>query len=323
MIDRRTFLAGTGAVFLAAPFAAEAQQAGKVYHIGLLFNALPPTFPDKWPFYERMRELGWVYGRDFVAEYRLYGEHYDRVPDLAAELIRAGANLFVVQGGIEASRVQQVTRTIPIVTTRAGDLVAMGLAVNLARPGGNVTGIQTPRLVTKHLSLLRDAIPRPVGLGILVHGTYSPSQRAEAEAGATALGVTLRIVPVQTANEFEGAFSAFRAARVQGVFVERDAFMGAHTKTIAALAVKHRLPTISEFSLFAAQGGLMAYGYNVPEVERSAADIVDKILRGAKASEIPIQQARTFRLVINLTTAKALGLTLPPSLLGRADQVIE
>ena len=123
-------------------------------------------------------------------------------------------------------------------------------------------------------------------------------------------------MPFQTANEFERAFSAFDAERVQGVLVERDAFMGAHAKTLAALAVKHRLPTISDLPLFAAQGGLMAYGYNVPDVERSAADTVDKILRGAKASEIPIQQATTFRLVINLTTAKALRLTIPPSLLG-------
>jgi putative ABC transport system substrate-binding protein len=322
-VDRRTFLAGTGAVLLAAPLAAEAQVAGKVHRIGLLFTVIPSTFPDQWPFYERMRELGWVYGRDFVAEYRVYGEQYDRVPELASELIRAGADLFVVQGGIEASRVQQVTSTIPIVTTRAGDLVAMGLAVSLARPGGNVTGIQTPRLATKHLSLLRDAIPRPARLGILVHGSYGTSNRAEAEAGAKALGVTLLIVPYQTANEFERAFSAFDAERVQGVLVERDAFMGAHAKTLAALAVKHRLPTISDFPLFAAQGGLMAYGYNVPNVERSAADTVDKILRGAKASEIPIQQATTFRLVINLTTAKALRLTIPPSLLGRADEVIQ
>jgi putative ABC transport system substrate-binding protein len=319
---RRTLLALLTGGFLAAPFAVEAQQAGKVYRIGLLFTVLPSTFPDQWPFYERMQELGWVYGRDFVAEYRVYGDRYEQVPDLAAELIRAGADLFVVQGGIEASRVQQVTRTIPIVTTRAGDLVAMGLAVSLARPGGNVTGIQTPGLLTKHLSLLRDAIPRPARLGIIFPGSYGPPSRAEAEAGAKALGVALQIVPVQTANEFEGAFSAFRAARAQGVVVARDAFTTAHAKTLAALAVKNRLPTISDIPIFAAQGGLMAYGYNVPAVERSAADTVDKILRGAKAREIPIQQATTFRLVINLTTAKALGLTIPSSLALRADEVI-
>ena len=320
---RRTLLALLTGGFLGAPSAVKAQQAGKVYRIGLVFGVIPSTFPGQWPFYERMRELGWVYGRDFVAEYRVYGEQYDRVPELASELLRAGADLFVVQGGIEASRIQQVTSTIPIVTTRAGDLVAMGLAVSLVRPGGNVTGIQTPRLTTKHLSLLRDAIPRPARLGILVHGSYGPSSRAEAEAGARALGVTLLIVPVQTADEFERAFSAFDAERVQGVVVERDSFMGAHAKTLATLAVKYRLPTISDLPLFAAQGGLMAYGYNVSEVERSAADTVDKILRGAKASEIPIQQATTFRFIINLTTAKALRLTIPPSLVLRADEVIQ
>jgi putative ABC transport system substrate-binding protein len=322
-MDRRRFLLTSLAGVLPVPLAVQAQQTGKVYRIGLVFSALPPTFPNQWPFYERMRELGWVQGRDFVAEYRVCGERYDLVPELAAELIRAGADLFVVQGGIEASRVQQVTHTIPIVTTRAGDLVAMGLAVSLARPGGNVTGIQTPRLVTKHLSLLKDAIPRPARLGIIVHGSYGPSWRAEVESGAKVLGVRLQIVSVETTDEFAGAFSAFHAERAQGLVVERDAFMSAHANTLASFALRHRLATISDLPQLAAQGGLMSYGYSVPDVERSAANIVDKILRGAKVSEVPVQQATTFRLVINLKTAKALGLTIPPSLLARADQVIE
>jgi putative ABC transport system substrate-binding protein len=270
-----------------------------------------------------MRELGWVQGRDFVAEYRVFGERYDLVPELATELIRAGADLFVVPGGLEAARVQQVTRTIPIVTTRAGDLVAMGLVASLARPGGTVTGIQTPRLITKHLSLLKDAIPRPARLGIIVHGSYEPSIRAEAESGAKVLGVRLQIVSVETTYEFAGAFSAFHAERAQGLVIERDAFMGIHANTLASFALRHRLATISDFPQLAARGGLMSYGYSIPGVERSAADVVDKILRGAKVSEVPVQQATTFWLVINLKTAKALGLTIPPSLLARADRVIE
>jgi putative tryptophan/tyrosine transport system substrate-binding protein len=206
----------------------------------------------------------------------------------------------------------------------AGDIVEMGLAVSLARPGGNVTGIQTlqPILVPKHLSLLKEAIPRLSRAGVLFAGSYAAALR-EAQAGGKALGITLQIVTVHDADELEGAFSAFRVQRAQGVVLVRNAFMGVHIDTLVDLALKHRLPTISDIASLAARGGLMSYGYVIRDAERSAADIVDKILRGAKASEIPIQQATTFRLIINLKTAKALGLTIPQSLLQRADQVIQ
>jgi putative ABC transport system substrate-binding protein len=172
------------------------------------------------------------------------------------------------------------------------------------------------------VTLLQEAIPRLSRAGVLIHGGYAAARR-EAEAGGKALGITLQIVTVNDAGELERAFSAFHAERAQGVVLVRDAFMGVHIKTLVDLALKHRLPTISDVPFLAARGGLISYGYNVRDAVRSAAaDIVDKILRGAKASEIPIQQATTFRLVINLGAPKVLGMTIPPSLALRADEVI-
>ena len=333
-MNRRAFLV-TASGLLAAPLAVEAQGAGKVYRIGLLFSSLPSTFPQQWPFYERMRELGWIYGRNFVAEHRVYSGQYARVPDLAAELIRAGVDVFVVPGGADASRVRQVTRTIPIVTWGAGDLVEAGLASSLARPGGNVTGIQNlqPELIPKHLSLLKEAIPGLSRAGLLSYRVpsakphpLSPLEEAfrrAAEAGGKALNMTLQIVTVYAADELGDGFSTLYAQRSQGVVVTGNSFMGFHMKTLVELALKYRLAIISDMPGLAEEGGLMSYGYNPRDGFRSAADITDKILRGAKAGEIPIQQATTFRLIINVRTAKALGLTIPPSLLARADQVIE
>ena len=331
-LGRRTVLAMLTGGFLAAPLAVQAQPR-KIYRIGLLFGQLPPTFPGEWPFYERMRELGWMNGREFVTEYRLYGDRYERVPDLANELIRTGVDIFLVGGAADALRVQQVTRTIPIVTYAAGDLVVMGLAASLANPGGNVTGIQTlqPQLVGKLLSLLREVIPHFSRAGIFFHTSY-PSKRlgpsdaaalAEAKAAAKHLSATLQVVVVQDADKIESAFSTFRARQAQGVVLVRDTFMGLHMNTLADLALKHRLPTISDLPTFAVNGGLISYGYNFDDTLRSAADIVDKILRGAKAGEVPIQQAATFRLVINKRTAQTIGVTLPVTLLLQANHVID
>ena len=273
---------------------------------------------------ERLRELGWVYGRDFVVEQRAFGDRIERIPDLAAELIHTGVDIFVVEGATDAALVQRVTHTIPIVTLRAGDIVKAGLAASLARPGGNVTGIQTlqPELAAKQLSLLKEAIPRLSRSGVLFAGTY-PAVLREVEAAGKTLGIALQVESIRGGDELERAFSAFQAKRAQAVVVVRSQYLATHMNTLVNLALKHRLPTISDTTRLAGQGGLMSYGFNHRETTRSAAEIVDKILRGAKAGEIPIQQATTFDLVINLKTAKALGLTIPPSLLQRADEVIQ
>ena len=329
-MNRRTFLAGTGAV-VAAPFAAEAQQPRRVYRIALLYAGLP-SIGGQGPFEERRRELGWVKGRDFVTEHRSFEGQYEREGDLAAELLRAGVDVFVAQGGYDALLVQKVTPTIPIVVTMGGYLVLSGVAPSLTRPGGNVTGIQTlqPQLIGKQVSLLKDANPRLSRSALLFHttdrsplGPFSESVVHEAEATAKTLGISLQTVRVVDADELDKAFPTFHAQRAQGVVIVRDAFIGAQLKTLVDLALKFRLPTISEVNSFAARGGLMTYGYNLDDAVRKATDIVDKILRGANVSEIPIQQATTFRFVINLKTAKALGLTIPQSVLLRADQVIE
>jgi putative ABC transport system substrate-binding protein len=271
-----------------------------------------------------MRELGWVHGQNFVVERRAYGDQIERIPDLAAELMRSGVDIFLVTGGFVASRLQQVTRTIPIVTSDAADLVQSGLAASLARPGGNITGVQTlqPEVVGKHLALLKEAIPGLTRSGVLTGGPGTSLGIREAETSGKALGIRLQIVTVPRVEDFDAAFSAFRAGRAQGILVLRTPFMSTYRKTVADLALKYRIPTVSDLP-FTTDGGLVSYGYDRREANRLLAETIDHILRGAQASETPIRQVTIFRLSINLKTAKALGLTIPPSLLQRADQVIE
>jgi putative ABC transport system substrate-binding protein len=328
-MDRRVFL-GTvaGSVLRGVPMHAYAQQPGKVYRIGAIFD-IPPLRPEGqgW-FYDRMRELGWVYGQSFLLERRIFGDQYEQIPDLAAELIRWGADVLYVPGTRSVALVQQVTHTIPIVSVAASDLVAAGFAASAARPGGNVTGVQTQTIGVggKHLSLLKEVIPRLSRVALL-NSTENPQLNVlyvrEAEAAAKALNIQLRIVAIQRAEEFEAAFAASRHERAQAIILGRSAFLTTYIKPVTALALKHRLPTISDLPQLVTEGGLMAYGVSWAEMFRSAADIIDKIFRGAKAGEIPILQPTTFSLAINLKTAKALGLTIPQSLLQRADQVIE
>src|SRR5262252_6713335 len=331
MIARRTFLAGTGALFLAMPLTVQAQQAKKMWRIVSMredFTTSPPL--GQGPFFDRMRELGWVYRQNFAMERRSWGDQVERIPDLATELMRSGVDVFIVPGVVAALRVQQVTRTIPIVTSASADLVEAGLAASLSRPGGNITGIQTLQreLTGKHLSLLKEASPGLTRLAFLIEdpsGNEAVVRRnalREAEASGKMLDIRLQIVTVRRVEDFDAAFSAFRDQRAQGLLVLRSPLIYAHRKTVVALALKHRLPTISEINSFAAEGCLMSYGFDVKEINRLMAETIDKILRGTKAAEIPIQQVTTFQLIINLKTAKALGLTIPPSLLARADEVV-
>ena len=328
-MDRRAFIGTIASGLLAAPLAAGAQQAGKVYRIGSINDVVAPTPVGQGPFYDRMRELGWVYGRDYLVERRVSGDQVERIPDLATELIRWGADVFIVTGVPQAQRVQQVTRTLPIVSWTAGDLVASGLVVSLTRPGGNVTGLQmlTVHLPGKHLSLLKEIIPRLSRVGILrseadyPQGVFDTYIR-EAETSAKALGIRLQVPAVHSNADFEATFGAFRQEGAQAILVLRSPVVVAHLKTVADLALMHRLPAICD-AFIAESGGLMSYGVNQTEISRSLAEIIDKLFRGAKAGDLPIRQPTTFWLTINLKTAKALGLTIPPSLLQRADQVIE
>jgi putative ABC transport system substrate-binding protein len=333
-VDRRRFLLTSLAGALAVPLAAGAQQAPKVHRIGRIFPELPTT-PGQGPFWDRMRELGWVYGQNVVAEHRAFGVDQARIPEITRELISLGTDVFVVSTGAVAQGVRRVTDTIPIVTMSAGDLVAAGLAASVARPGGNVTGLQVmlTELGGKHLSLLREIVPSLSRVGVLVgepgfsEATASPtgataSYIRRTRADALSLGLQPQVVVAQGGTEFAEAFSAFKAQRTQAIVVYGSSTF-AFRKTIIALALKHQLPTITVSPDMLPDGILMSYGFDLAINSRLAAEFVDKILRGAKAGDIPIQQPTTFRLGINLKTAKALGLTVPPSVLARADQVID
>jgi len=271
-----------------------------------------------------MRELGWVYGQNYIVERRIHGDQFEHVPDQAAKWVRSGVDMFLVSGGRIARLVQQVTRTIPIVTSAAFDLVGEGLATSLARPGGNVTGVQVlaPEVAGKQVALLKEAIPRLSRLGVMTirsGATVAP----EVEASAKAMGIRLQLASASRLEDFDAAFSAFRDGRAQGLLVLRSTLIATYQKTVVDLALKHRIPTICDVEFFASNGGLLSYGWDIHEIWRLMAETIDQILRGAQPSEVPIRQPRTFRLIINLKTAKALGLTIPPSLLQRADQVIE
>ena len=328
-MDRRTFLAGTGAVLLASPLAAEAQQApAKVPRIGFLVGASPA---DGAPFLEifrqALRELGYVEGQNITIEYRFAEGRPDRLPAVAAELVRLKVDVIVTSAPPVPQAAKQATRTIPIVFTSAVDPVGAGLVASLARPGGNITGLANmgSEVVGKHLELLKEAAPTVSRVAILQNPNnriHAPALR-EAEGAARALGVRLDVLQARTPAGIDAAFAAMHSQRAGGVLVLRDSFFFVQRTQIVALAAKSRLPAMYGFREYAEAGGLMAYHASLFQMWRRAATYVDKILRGAKPADLPVEQPTTFELVINLKTAKALGLTIPPSLLGRADEVIQ
>jgi putative ABC transport system substrate-binding protein len=322
VIDRRTFLAGTGAVLLAAPLAAEAQ----VPHIGYLS---PLSLTDGIvleAFRQGLRELGYVEGQTIVIEYRFAEGRPERLPAFAAELVRLKLNVIVATSSPAPEAAKQATRTIPIVFAVVGDPVAAGLVASLARPGGNITGLSTmgSEVVGKQLELLKEIVPKVSRVAVLQNprNVNAPATLREAEGAARTLGVQLHILHASTSAEIDAAFAAMRSQHVGGVLVLRDAFLREQRTRIAALAAKSRLPAVYGNREAAEAGGLIAYGASVTQMYRHAATYVDKILKGAKPADLPVEQPTKFELVINLKTAKALGLTIPPSLLQRADEVI-
>ena len=329
MMKRRMFLGTLGLIVLATPLAAAAQP-GIVFRIGILGN-FPLSDPEGtrlWgAFIEGLRELGYVEGRNITIEQRSSEGKFERLPDLAADLVRLQVDVIVTGGPPAPLAAKQATSTIPIVFTVSGDPVAEGLVASLARPGGNITGLASISgdVVGKQLALLKEAAPKVSRVAVL----QNPSNEThalilrEAEGAARALGVQLRIAQARTPPEIDAAFTAMRGQRVGGVLVLRDAFFLAQRIQIATLAAKSRLPIMYGFRDQAEAGGLMAYGASVPHMYRHAATYVDKILKGAKPADLPVEQPTKFELVINLKTAKALGLTIPQSLLLRADEVIQ
>jgi putative tryptophan/tyrosine transport system substrate-binding protein len=337
-VDRRTFLAGTGAVLLAAPLAAEGQKSVKMARVGILGIGPTPS-PQELaksvstnPFWISMRELGWVDGQNMVVE-RRFGESVDQLRTGAADLVRLKVDVLFVSSAGLAKILQLETKTIPIVVGRADEnLVAAGLVASLARPGGNVTGSQllNDDLIPKRLELLKALVPNLSKVALLredVTTSVLPQIRArdgeEVAVAARGLGIEVHTFVVRRAEDLAAAFLGMKKNHDQGVVVMSPAFMFVHRKAVIDLAATHRIAAIYELRVFVEPGGLMSYGVNASEMQRRAAVYVDKILKGAKPADLPVQQPEKFELVINLKTAKALGLTIPPSLLGRADEVIQ
>src|SRR5262245_21029672 len=308
--------------------AGEAQQATKVTPIGYLSGPSLATIAARIEaFRQGMRELGYVEGKNIVIEWRSADGKFDRLPALAAELVRLKVAVIVTSGGALTRRAKEATSTIPIVMTNDPDPVGDGFVSSLARPGGNVTGLSTfvPEVSGKRLEILREVVPKLSRVAILgSSGATGYAQTLkEIEPAARAFKMQLQFLDVKHANDIEAAFRAASEGQAQGMLTLNSAILGSQRAQIVELAVKERLPVMYHQNDFVEAGGLMFYGANVPDLSRRAATYVDKILKGAKPGDIPVEQPTKFELVINLKSAKALGLMIPQSLLLRADQVIE
>jgi ABC-type uncharacterized transport system substrate-binding protein len=330
VIERRAFISAMAGGLLAAPCSAEAQQAAaKVPRIGFLalYASANPRLREA--FLQGLRDLGYVEGRNVVIEYRSAEGKLERLPALAAEVVALKVDVIVTGGGTPtALAVKEATRTLPIVFTSATDPVTDGLVTSLAHPGGNVTGLSNlaPELVGKCLEQLKEAVPQ-VSLIAVLWQPGAVGGRTDmlkpAEVAARALGVRLQIVEARGPADFDRAFSDMTRARAGALAVLGSAIFNSERRRLVDLAAKHRLPTVHTSRDFVDAGGLMTYGPNLADLFRRAAAYVDKILKGTKPGDLPVEQPTKFELLINLKTAKALGLTIPPSLLQRADQVIE
>jgi ABC-type uncharacterized transport system substrate-binding protein len=329
-MDRRAFIGSLTGSLLAAPLAAEAQQAAKIARIGYLGSRNPAVSHLHEAFLQGLRDLGYVDGRNIVIEYRDAKGQFERSPALAAELVVLKVDIIVVAATPVAQAAKQATKTIPIVFIALGDPVTSGLVTSLARPGGNVTGSSffSPELVGKRLELLKEAAPGLNRVAVLWQPGDVPERTAkdllkEADIAAQALGVQVQFVEARGPADFDRAFSEMTKARALSLSVLTSAILFLERRRLVDLAAKHRLPAVYPWREAADAGGLMAYGPNLPDLYRRAATYVDRILKGAKPGDLPVEQPTKFDLVINRKTAKALGLTIPPSLLQRADQVIE
>jgi putative ABC transport system substrate-binding protein len=328
-IVRAALAALLGIAVFVAPLVAEAQQAATVYRIGILLPLPLPVSrnPGLGEFLPGLRDLDYVEGRNIIIEYRAAEGKLERLPTLAADLVSTKVDIIFALATTAAQAAKNATKMIPIVFAGANDPVNIGLVASLARPGGNVTGLTNtgPDLSGKRLELLKEIAPGASRIAIL----WNPAnptvagQVRETEVAARALGTQLQVVEIRGPDDLESAFQAITSGRAGGLVVIADVITHEHRERIAALAARSRLPTISECRAFAASGVLMSYGPSIPDAARRAAVLVDKILKGAKPADLPVEQPTKFELVINMKTAKALGLTIPPSLLLRADQVIE
>ena len=324
MMGRRTFLALIPGS-LAAPLAAEAEQASPMYRVGLVSLGGDPVW---WqPVLDAMRELGYVEGRNLSVRRAFAKGHPENLPRLVTELVRSGVDVVVTTAVRETKAVQQAAPSTPIVMLLVPDPVAEGFVTTLARPGGNVTGLTNlaPGLTQKYVELLREAVPSASRFVVVASNPAGPPPqvRGELERAAKTFGIVLSISPVSGPQDFDAVLARAKREGAAGIIVVGDYLTFQHRKRFVEAVLKYRLPGIYWTREYVDEGGLLAYSADMTDLRRRAATFVDKILKGAKPADLPVEQPTKFELVINLKTAKALGLTIPPSLLARADQVIE
>jgi putative ABC transport system substrate-binding protein len=321
-VNRREFVSGVAISLLAAPLAAEAQQAGKVPRIGFLQSTQNENFV---AFIQALRDAGYVDGRSAMIETRIYGAMPEKLPELAKELVARKCDVILAAGPQAIRAAIGATNTIPVVgIDLESDPVANGWAQSLGHPGRNFTGLflDAPELGGKQIQLLKEAVPKLSRVAVLWDSSVGEVQFRATEAAAGAVGVTIQSIPFKRLRDVEDGFDPARH-HLSGIIVLSSPLILRERAQIARLALKNHLPTISLFTLFAESGGLMAYGPDLPEMYKRSVIYVDRILKGTKASDLPIERPSRFRFVINLKTAKALGLKIPPSLLARADEVIQ
>jgi putative ABC transport system substrate-binding protein len=314
-----------GACLTAAPFAAEAQDAGRVFRMGSLSPAGNPAL--EGVFLDAMRSLGYVEGKNLIVERRYADNQLERLPALAAELVRLKVDVIVATGTVAPLAVKKVTTTIPVVIWSTGDPVGSGIASSLARPGGNITGltIDSPELAGKRLQLLKELVPGLTRVAVIGNAAnpYAGVVFKETQQAAYLLRIGIESIEVRSPLDFDTAFGAVIKGNPSGLVVVEDPLTFSERTRIVNFAAANRLPVMYGMREFVSAGGLIAYGPDYPDLLRRAAIYVDKILKGAKPGDLPIEQPTKFELVINLKTAKALGLTIPQSILLRADRVIE
>jgi putative ABC transport system substrate-binding protein len=326
-LQRREFITLLGGVVGAWPTLVRAQQSVKLPTIGFL-GANSPAVQSQWTaaFVQRLHELGWTEGRNVAIEYRWAETRFERAPDFIAEFVRLKVDVIVTHATANVLAAKRGTSVIPIVFAAQADPVGTSLVESLARPGGNVTGMSNQFIdaAGKRVELLHEAVPTLRRLAILANGGIANTvpEIDETKAAARMLGIEVATFDVRRADDIVPAFDALRG-QAEGIYVFGDPLTNTNRSRIAALALAARLPTVAGFREFVDAGGLVSYGSNLPDQFRRAADLVDKILRGTKPADIPVEQPTKFDLVINLKTAKALGLEMPGTLLARANEVIE
>ena len=324
-MNRRTFLCSVALGALTAPVVAEAQQTGKVARLGVLLFGTPATDPNLASFLSGLRDLGYVEGRNLALEYRSSEGRPERVRDLAVQVVSLKPDVIVVLGGDMMPFVKDATSTIPVVMLTSQDPVETGLVASFARPGGNLTGVAfvSSETAGKRLQFLKEAVPSLTRVAVLWNPDHRDPEYRDITMAARQLGIHTQSLEVRKPEDFDGAFRSATGARAEALMVVSSRFMNLSRSRVLEFAGRQRIPLVTGWGPWVPAGGLLSYGPNLDVLTRRAASHVDKILKGAKPADLPIEQPTKFELAINLKTAKALGLTIPQSVLLRADQVIE